>query len=243
MSNTVASAALFDSGNAYHVDQMLAGVSADERRQYAGLHRPRQARQYLGSRWLLRQHLAIELDMAPTDVPVVYLRDRAPTLIGFTHRIGLSHSHTACLCIVAAGVPTGCDLERLRPRTRDKGAIASQYFHPREAAALAAADSGRRLADFYRLWTLKEAGRKALGQGIAQGLQTPSFSLAPVFECNEPPDPGPWTFASCELVGAGERYALALAIRAPVDTIVLHCYEPGTPRRTLDLNWSVAYPA
>lgn len=243
MSNTVASAALFDGANASHVDQMLAGVSASERQRYAGLGRLRQAHQYLGSRWLLRQHLAAELDMAPTAVPLVYPEGRAPKLAGFTHRIGLSHSHTACLCIVTADVPIGCDLERLRPRTRDPGAIASAYFHPREAAALAAVGDGQRLADFYRLWTLKEAGRKALGQGIGHGLQAPSFSLAPVFECNEPPDSGPWTFATCELAGAGENYALAVAVRAPVDTTALRCYEPGKPIRSITADWSVAYSA
>lgn len=86
-----------------------------------------------------------------------------------------SHSGDRALIAVARHVAPGIDLERVRPRPRAM-AIAERFFCPDESAALAALpDAGRTLA-FLEMWTAKEAVVKALGRGIAFGLDR--FSVA-----------------------------------------------------------------
>jgi 4'-phosphopantetheinyl transferase len=80
-----------------------------------------------------------------------------------------SHSHDQALIAIARGVLPGVDLERLRPHPKAVP-IAQRYFSPDEAAALAALPPERRDRAFLELWTAKEAVLKALGRGLAFGL-------------------------------------------------------------------------
>ncbi|WP_094854340.1 4'-phosphopantetheinyl transferase family protein [Bordetella genomosp. 10] len=74
----------------------------------------------------------------------------------------LSHSDGHALVARApAGWRVGVDLERRRPR--DVAALAQWCCDAGEQAHLAALPEARRLAFFYRLWTLKEAFIKAAG--------------------------------------------------------------------------------
>lgn len=88
--------------------------------------------------------------------------------------ISLSHGgdHVA-VCVASA--PCGVDIERPRPAGLLR--LARRYFSAAEAArltALAPADAER---DFFRLWTLKEAGAKALDQGLAHNMARLAFDL------------------------------------------------------------------
>lgn len=86
----------------------------------------------------------------------------------------LSHSgHWLALAISDAG-PVGVDVEAPR-RRRSIMAIAEQYFHPAEIEHLKQQQPDKQTAEFYRLWTLKEAFFKARGTGIAEGLPGINF--------------------------------------------------------------------
>lgn len=80
-----------------------------------------------------------------------------------------SHSGSHALIAIGRGVAPGIDLERLRERPRVLE-IARRYFSHEEAAALAALPATALHAAFLDLWTAKEAVLKALGRGIAFGL-------------------------------------------------------------------------
>ncbi len=80
-----------------------------------------------------------------------------------------SHSGSHALIAIGRGVAPGIDLERLRERPRALE-IARRYFSRDEAAALAALPAMARHAAFLDVWTAKEAVLKALGRGIAFGL-------------------------------------------------------------------------
>jgi len=72
----------------------------------------------------------------------------------------VSHSGGLCLCALD-DVPVGCDIELVRPRRERLPAYALsekelQWFRER----------GERWADFYTLWTLKEARVKCTGEGL-----------------------------------------------------------------------------
>jgi 4'-phosphopantetheinyl transferase len=89
-----------------------------------------------------------------------------------------SHSAGKAIIAVARGITPGIDIERVyaRPRALD---IADRFFHPKETAALVALDESQREHAFLQLWTGKEAVVKALGRGIAFGLQRFCVSVPP----------------------------------------------------------------
>lgn len=86
-----------------------------------------------------------------------------------------SHSGGDALVAVARALAPGVDLEQLRERPRAL-AIARRYFTRDEAAALGALPAAARAAAFLQLWTAKEAVLKALGRGIAFGLDRLSIA-------------------------------------------------------------------
>ncbi len=86
-----------------------------------------------------------------------------------------SHSGVHALVAVGRHVTPGIDLECLRPRPRAL-AIAERYFSVEEAATLVALPPAARSAAFLELWTAKEAVLKALGRGLAFGLDRLSIA-------------------------------------------------------------------
>jgi 4'-phosphopantetheinyl transferase len=86
-----------------------------------------------------------------------------------------SHSGNHALIAVARQITPGIDLEQMRVRPRALE-IARRYFSTDEAAALAALPATLRDAAFLDLWTAKEAVLKALGRGLAFGLDRLSIA-------------------------------------------------------------------
>ena len=94
-------------------------------------------------------------------------RPRLEAPAGFD--LSWSHSGDGLLVALGEGVEVGIDLERARPRPRALE-LARRFFHPAEAAWLAALPDAAREPSFLRLWCAKEAVLKAHGRGIAFGL-------------------------------------------------------------------------
>lgn len=85
-----------------------------------------------------------------------------------------SHSGAFALVAVARDVTPGVDIEQ--PRTGVKVLeIAQRFFAPAEAETLAKCAEDEREALFYGLWCAKEAVLKALGRGLAFGLERVAF--------------------------------------------------------------------
>ena len=129
-----------------------------------------------GEAWrpVLARYAGLPADALPL-VPDAYGKPRlaAPAAPGFN----LSHSGEIVLLAIARGVAPGIDVEALRPRPRALQ-LAQRYFTAAEAAVLARLPEGDRQQTFYRLWTAKEAVLKALGRGLAFGLDRVGFGLA-----------------------------------------------------------------
>jgi phosphopantetheinyl transferase len=72
----------------------------------------------------------------------------------------------------------GVDFE---DQTRDPGAseLAQAYFSVAEAEAVAAPEGSASLRKFIRLWCLKEAALKSIGEGLPFGLDAFEFQLEP----------------------------------------------------------------
>jgi 4'-phosphopantetheinyl transferase len=106
----------------------------------------------------------------------------------------------------------GVDLED-RTRPLEAAELAHRYFREAEARAVAGADAPARPALFLKLWTLKEAALKSIGEGLPFGLDAFAFELTPAVRIvDAPPDlGGPERFAA-HLMDAADICA-ALVVR------------------------------
>lgn len=128
----------------------------------------------------LRAVLAAYLGVAAEQVTFTNGEHGRPALAaGLGPSLGFNWSHSGKHALVAVGrdVAPGIDLECLRPRTRALE-IATRYFSREEAAALAMLPEAERSSAFLEVWTAKEAVLKALGRGIAFGLDRLSIASA-----------------------------------------------------------------
>lgn len=116
-----------------------------------------------------RAWLAARLGLAAEALALTRDAHGRPTLAATGHDCNWSHSGPWLLVALAEGARVGVDLELRRPRPKALE-IARRYFHPGEAAALAALGAEARGPAFLRLWCAKEALLKALGRGLAHGL-------------------------------------------------------------------------
>lgn len=76
------------------------------------------------------------------------------------------------------GRPIGVDIED-ETRTVEPLSLARELFSAAEAEVIASADPWRRRSTFLRLWTLKEAALKSIGEGLPLGLDAFEFELEP----------------------------------------------------------------
>ncbi|HEX7130310.1 MAG TPA: 4'-phosphopantetheinyl transferase superfamily protein [Rhodanobacteraceae bacterium] len=126
--------------------------------------------------------LALLAAYTANDAAALELRDDEhgkPQLFahGEPHReLQFNWSHSGALALVAlarSAIP-GVDIEQPREGVKILE-IARRFFAPAEADALAACGGAEREALFFRLWCAKEAVLKALGRGLAFGLERVAF--------------------------------------------------------------------
>jgi 4'-phosphopantetheinyl transferase len=150
-----------------------------------------------------------------------------------TIEFNVAHSGRVALVALADDTPLGVDVEEIRPLP-DRDAIATQFFHRSEAAALAALSDAEKDLAFFRTWTRKEAVTKALGRGLSLDLNAfcvsrlPGQDLEVRFDVARHPAAPRWTLVDLD-PEPGHVGALAIAQR-PVSLVY----------RTLDLADAVA---
>jgi len=160
----------------------LRGVlSADEVARAERFHFERHRRRFTVGRGVLRRLMGGYLGMAPEGVRFAYGEREKPRLAepeGAALEFNLSNSSELALIAVTVGREVGIDLEAVRPM-EDALAISERFFSAAERAALAAVPASERDRAFFRCWTRKEAYVKAVGDGIALGLDRFDVALDP----------------------------------------------------------------
>lgn len=153
---------------------LAARLDSASRADLAQRHLPDRQRGFLLSRALLHLSLeragvaAHELRFTRAESGRLLLAAPAGWYISLSHGGG----HVAA-CVATA--PCGVDIERPRPAAPLR--LAQRYFSAAEASHLANLTPTDAERDFFRLWTLKEAGAKALGQGLAHNMARLVFDL------------------------------------------------------------------
>lgn len=157
--------------------ELSAALSPAERAELDRFRHPARVRSFLLSRALLR-HLMNRVMGNPLQ-PVVTAREPSGRLVlqrpaGW--HISLSHC-PGYVAVMVAQAPCGIDIDI--PRATDWQRIARRYFSDAENNHLLAQTNDDAARDFLALWTLKEAGVKALGTGLAGNLSRLAFDLGP----------------------------------------------------------------
>jgi 4'-phosphopantetheinyl transferase len=158
-------------------------LTAEERARAETLRFEHLPRQYLVTRALQRSVLSRYVPgVEPADWRFIAHPRGKPALAPQFAEQGLHFNiaHTSRLVAMAvAREPTlGVDVECLDARAAPLQ-LATRYFTPAEAQALAQLPSVEQARRFYTLWTLKESWLKATGEGLRAGLANVAFTFGP----------------------------------------------------------------
>lgn len=149
-------------------------LSAREHERAAGIRMETHRKRYIVGHGRLRQVLARYVQHPPETIEFGRHSRGKPFVAGVQNAIGVhfNFSHTANVGLVGVALkrPLGIDVEQHRNDT-DMELIARRQFAPSEQARLMSLPAAQRRAAFYECWTRKEAYLKAIGDGIAGGLQ------------------------------------------------------------------------
>lgn len=150
-----------------HCYTLLDGA---EQSMAAGMHNESLREQYIQGHGLLRALLGRYLRMPPETLKIGRTMRGKPFLVDFPGlSFNLSHSSSKWLLAITAHVPVGVDIEMIKSRTQLSGLV-GRCFAPEEQAYWQSLSEEEQLPVFFDFWTRKEAFVKAVGQGIALGL-------------------------------------------------------------------------
>jgi 4'-phosphopantetheinyl transferase len=202
---------LDDAGRARRLESLLTPDEL-ERRDRMAMESGR--RQQLLTRALQREVLSHHAPrVAPRDWRFLRSEAGRPSLAPPFDATGLhfniAHTKGLVAMVVARSPHVGIDVEALDKRVPLP--VARRYFSAREIDALFALPQEQQPQRFLRLWTLKEAYLKAVGEGLSGGLDRMTFTLDEsggiAFERADDPRAGHWFFQ--EFTPPGFRVALA----------------------------------
>lgn len=201
-------------------------LGSEERVRASSITREPVRRRFVIARGLLRSLLGRYLHTSAANLAFDLGEHGKPRLAGSEPDRGLvfnvSHSGDRLAIALAHEARLGADIECWRP-LRDAAALASRCLGPSELADWNRLPESQQLAEFFRLWTLKEAFCKAVGRGIAMGLQncvfdsaaTPAKLLAWPSATGEN-DAGRWLFSE---FGGSSEMSGAVAIDRPASSV------------------------
>lgn len=165
----------------FDAEAMASVLSAEEQQRAAKLKMKDKREQFVISRALLREVLA--LCLVETSAEGIYFSygDHGKPAVNHTHmgkpiEFNLSHSGHYALIALTVTNKVGVDIEAVSDAV-DKLGLAKRYFSEAETDQFKQLAKADQLDAFYRFWTRKEAFIKADGRGVSLGLGKFSVSL------------------------------------------------------------------
>jgi 4'-phosphopantetheinyl transferase len=139
-------------------------LSQTERKKAADLCSCQLRRHFIASHGLMRAILSRYVTATPSELEFANDPHGKPRLQGVAQAPSFNMAHSGELVIyaISARSEVGVDVERIRS-LEHISLIASQFFSPREQAALHALSEADQLYGFFDYWTRKEALIKAFG--------------------------------------------------------------------------------
>jgi 4'-phosphopantetheinyl transferase len=155
----------------------LAEVLTDDERERALKMKEGPIRnEFVAARGLLRSVLSRYRALAPREFRFRHGPTGKPYLDAVQPELFFNISHSSGLALLAlSGIgEVGVDIEKFRAFKNELG-LARRYFIAAEADDLAALPAEVRQRAFFHVWTAKEAFLKAVGHGLANGLERIHF--------------------------------------------------------------------
>lgn len=145
-------------------------LDAVEQAHAETIKNPLPRKRYVEVHGRLRMVLAQTLNVPPETINIQKTEHGKPYLVDTPEWVfNLSHSANATVIAVAWNCQLGVDVEFCKPRTSLAGLV-DKCFGEEEIAYWKQLPEDRKVTEFYRFWTRKEAFVKATGRGIALGL-------------------------------------------------------------------------
>jgi 4'-phosphopantetheinyl transferase len=158
---------------------------------------------FVASRLLLKHTAAVALEAQPSEIELAYRPGGRPYLRGCEHvSVSLSHTEDTLVVALSRRGRIGVDVESADRRLAFDE-VAGQACTRHERAALSGVPERERGVALLRLWTLKEAYAKAVGQGLRMPFT--AFGVEPGQGGLRTPDGAPadrdaWAFATFTVV-------------------------------------------
>ena len=158
---------------AAYLGRLEQNLSAHERERASRFRFARDRDRFVGARGLLREILALYLNVSPMRLRFRYSAHGKPFLAGehSTLRFNVSHSFDAMLLAIAQMREVGVDVEGARNIGLAMEEIYETVLSEPEKQALARLGGEDKRTTFLRFWTLKEAYIKADGRGVSLPLE------------------------------------------------------------------------
>jgi 4'-phosphopantetheinyl transferase len=180
-------------------------------RRFTGLADPHARARFAATRLMLRHTVGAVLQSPPDRIELAYKPGGRPYLRG-CDQLDVTLSHTRELIVVGINRRgrIGVDTEAADRRIRYTE-VERLLCTPREREQLAELEESARDRELVRIWTLKEAYSKALGQGMRMGFNRFGFDrggeslLTPD---GRPAASGEWSFATFRLL---DEYLVSVA--------------------------------
>lgn len=164
-------AAYVDSGTLIESDLSYCLPTA-ELAKAALLANPAERRHFLIRRCFQRLFacLVVGWNASPKELRLEHQLDTRPKCLDFPKlRLSFSTSGNTAVACACETHDVGIDVERIRV-IENVDQLARRFFSPKEADVIAAMPLDEQSHHFLLHWTAKEAGLKAIGQGIVFGL-------------------------------------------------------------------------
>lgn len=156
--------------------RLASRLSDDETLKAQAFKFPTLGDRYIAARGMLRETLAGYLAVDPAVLKFVSGPYGKPALLDEALHFNISHTADSLLIAVANFADIGIDMEAIKLR-RNFDSLAERCFSDREYQGWCELPVELQAEAFYRLWTKKEAFVKAVGRGIALGLEQCEFAL------------------------------------------------------------------
>ncbi|XEC28098.1 4'-phosphopantetheinyl transferase superfamily protein [Streptomyces fradiae] len=203
---------------------LAADLGPDDHARLVRMPASRNRDRFVAARLLLKSAAGAVLDALPHELELAYKPGGRPYLRGIGHLdVGLSHTEGLLVVGLTRVGRIGVDTEPADRRMLELG-TEHQACTPHELAALERVPPERRNRELVRLWTLKEAYSKAIGQGLRFRFTEFGFG-PPVGSPGGPtrmlrPDGTPgagreWTFHSWRVEDARTAYTVSAAVHDP----------------------------
>ncbi len=144
-------------------------LNQEEQKKAQTFTRPELQRKYIKTRGALREILASYLDIAEDKIELKTAEHGKPFIANNPVHFNLSHTANKFVLAITNFSEVGVDLEQYKERKSFSGLV-NKCFSEQERQYWYALPEDKKVQMFYRFWVRKEAFVKAVGRGIALGL-------------------------------------------------------------------------